>query len=165
MNDARQFISGKGGNCSHRALHGKRKNQQVCWSTCVCFLWVYMCFPLHLCICVSIRNEGPARANERCWETVIETLRRAGDGIWARWSHSKRKKTYSLCSFICTTDLGSMFFWRTQQKGESLLSLFTIHFIKSQQHCQKIKNKRAKHKKQKLDLDKQFGLLLCQHIM
>lgn len=94
MNDARQalFISGTGGNCSHRALHGKCKNQQVCWSTCVCFLWVYMCSPLHLCTCVSIRNEGPARANERCWETVIETLRRAGDGIWARWCHSKRKK-------------------------------------------------------------------------
>lgn len=80
MDDALQLFSGDryGGNPVFGAQHGQSGLGVACWlDNALVRLIVHAC--LHVCTCVSVKNEWPACANERWREAVIETQGRIGD--------------------------------------------------------------------------------------
>lgn len=141
MNDGKEvFISSTfhtsyrhRGNCSAvftelNMEHMRISRVCVCvWYTWLCTILAQMRVPLRICVylCMSIKNERPARANERWRETVIETLGRAGDGSGGG---QQMEKTHSLYSFIFIADQAACFPKRHSWRGECFLSLpFSSH--------------------------------------
>lgn len=68
------------------------------WYIWLCSIWVRMCAPLRVCVCVSIKNERPACANERWRETVIETLGRTWDGSGGVGGGQQMEKKHTPCT-------------------------------------------------------------------